>query len=607
MSNRTDYFIGSRDVLSLPGASAAVYLDGVLCPHLEPVEITRAGWPEFGSAMLRFKPASGACETIPVEQIEQIVGFGKTVSIRAFYDAGTPAGRLADYPLFTGQIEGIHSYSSGSSIIVSLPAKDCAAALRRRTIYGRRIESDQPGSMFIEGLNTVFNPDGLPNASQQPAENAGRKYRIFSQADGLDRAFSRADAIYYLLCEYVPDGLLVIPPLERLLTLTEGSTVRNLDVTGLDIIEALYRCCEGTSLDFVFEPACDGSEQYAIVFLKQKPARKIRLSAQKQGDIISISKTSAAQIISEKTYRPVANRHIAYGEYKQYESTFELLKAWYSGLEDDEYELFCPSSNPDFVGVRDVYRCWSLNETGWYSGEPYNRGEPFNLSKIFEGENYSIKPRRFLPSLSCDRQGESLGYFLEVSCDGGTEWHQYEDSFDVLANQCAVRFSDDELDEEIFAAAVANLLRVRITATVAGDQKVAASCADGPLESACPVSEHIVNLPGKYKYNIVCPTSVFYGTEAGRAGFADDTQQLYAALRDIANRRTQLIETVEIKTPYLEIGHQVGDVIEASFDGRDILGLRSENSDAARIRQVTMDFVNQCTRIKIGKVKNAVM
>lgn len=607
MTNRTEYFTGRGNTMSLPAASAAVYLDGVMSPYIEPVEIIRAGWPEFGSATLRFRLSSQVGQTVPVEQIEQKAGFGKTVSIRAFYDAGSPDCRVVDYPIFTGQIEGIHTEIDGGSLVVSLRVQDCAATLRRKTVFGRRIESQQLGSVFIAGPDTIFNPNGLANASEQAVNHAGRKYRVFSQADGRGRPFSRADAIYYLLSEYVPDGLLVIPPLERLETLTEAKIVRNLDVTGLDITEALHRCCEGTSLDFVFEPACDGSGACGIVFLKQTPARKIRLSAQKQGEIISISKTSAARIISEKTYRPITNRYIAYGESKQYESTFELVKAWDSSLEDDDYELFCPSTNPDFVGVRDVYRCWSLNEAGWYSDAPYNRGDAFDFSKIFEGEDYSKKPRRFLPCLSCDRQGESMGYFLEVSCDGGTQWHQYQHAFDVLTNQCAVRFSDDRLDEEIFAAAVANLLRVRITATVISDQKVSVSCADGPLESACPVSEHILHLPGQYKYNVVCTTSIFYGSEAGIAGFADDTQQLYAALRDMANRRTQHVETMDIKTPYLEIGCQAGDIVEASYDGRDILGLRSESCGAARIERVSMDFVNQCTRMKIARVKNAVM
>jgi hypothetical protein len=607
MSNRTDYFIGRRDIMSLPAASAIVYLDGMLCPHLEPVEIIRAGWPEFGSATLRFKLANQAGQIIPVEQIEQLVGFGKIVSIRVMYDTGTPSSRLTDYPIFVGQIEGNDSKISSSSMIVTLLAKDCAAALRQRTVYGRRIENNQLGGVLIEGLDTIFNPDGLDNASQEPAEYAGRKYRIFSQADGYGRVFSRADAIYYLLCEYVSEAMMVIPPLERLRTLTEGSIIRNLDVTGLDVIEALYRCCEGTSLEFIFEPACDGTEKYAIVFFKHAPARKIRLTSQKRGDIISISKTSAVQINSEKSNRTVTNHYIAFGQYKRYESTYNLLKGWDSNLEDDDYNLFCISSNPEFVHVRNVYRCWTLNETGWYSSEPYNRGEPFDFSRIFEGDDYAVKPRRFLPCLSSDKLGESLGYFLEVSCDGGTAWHQYQGRFDVLENQCAIRFSDDRLDEDIFAAAVADLLRVRITATVEGDQKVTASCADGSLESACPVSEHIVNLPGKYKYNLVCPTSIFYGTEAAKAGFADDTHQLYADLRLVANRKKLLVETMEIKTPYLEIGHQVGDNIEASFDGRDILGLRNESAGLARIRQVTMDFVNQFTRIIIDKVKNAAM
>jgi hypothetical protein len=165
----------------------------------------------------------------------------------------------------------------------------------------------------------------------------------------------------------------------------------------------------------------------------------------------------------------------------------------------------------------------------------------------------------------------------------------------------------DKLEEEIFNAAISNLLRVRITASVVSDQRLIVSCADGPLESTCPVNEHILKLPGRYSYNKVCSESVFSGTDAGIAGSIDDTQWLYSALRDMAGGRRQTVETINVKTPFLEYGYRVGDIIEASPDGSDIMDLRYEAAGAIGIDKVQMDFKRQCTHIKITRMKNTVL
>jgi hypothetical protein len=607
MTNRIDFYIQNQDILALPAACVAVYLDGRHNCFLEPVEIIRSGWPEFGAAKLRYRLSSQAGDVVPVERIEEMIGFGKTLGIRTFYNAGSPDNRLDGYPIFTGQIENIRMHLGGDKQVVEITARDSSAVLRRKIVYGRRVER-QDGSVFMPGFRTIFNPEGQPNASIATINNTGRNYRGFCHADGAGMAFSLAEVIYYLLLEYVPAGIMVIPPIELLETLTKGAIVNNLDVTGMDIIEALHCCCRGTLLDFYFEPVCDGdSDSCAIVFNTSSQAGKIRLCMQQQGQIISITKTSATRIISDKSYNPVTNCYIAMGEYKVFESTFNLVKAWDDSLADDNYQLFCPSSNPDFIRVRDVYRCWSLNETGWYSSSPYNRGQAYDFTRVFDGDAYVTKPRRFLLCLSCDGQGESLGYYLEVSCDAGQTWHQYQGKYDVLTNQCAVRFSDDRLDEDIFAAAIANLLRVRITAAVASDRKLTASCTDGPVESTVPVREHIINLAGPYQYHKVCRTSIFYGTEAGNAGLVDDTQLLYSALSDAAARNMQIVEKMEITTPFLEIGYKFGDIVDASTDGRDIFDKYRQNTITARVERVRMDFDNQCTEICILREKNVFM
>ena len=73
-----------------------------------------------------------------------------------------------------------------------------------------------------------------------------------------------------------------------------------------------------------------------------------------------------------------------------YEATFELVKAWDPALESTNYYTFCPSTNPEFHKVRDVYRKWCLNEAGDYTGEPYNRGQPYDLTASLKAAAMSV-------------------------------------------------------------------------------------------------------------------------------------------------------------------------------------------------------------------------
>lgn len=80
----------------------------------------------------------------------------------------------------------------------------------------------------------------------------------------------------------------------------------------------------------------------------------------------------------------IKHKYIGQGDFKIYEATFDLIKAWDPGLEQDNYESFSPSTNPNFCQVKDVYRKWCLNEAGQYSNSPYNQGDAFDFSQIFQ-------------------------------------------------------------------------------------------------------------------------------------------------------------------------------------------------------------------------------
>jgi len=283
-----------------------------------------------------------------------------------------------------------------------------------------------------------------------------------------------------------------------------------------------------------------------------------------------------------------------------YEATFELVKAWDPALESTNYYTFCPSTNPQFHRVRDVYRKWCLNEAGDYTDEPYSRGQPYDFASIFEGGNYICRRRRLWPAVSTDSQGRSLGYLLEASYDDGLNWWQYSNAFNNLLEECGIWLSSDQIDVDTWVAALKGMLRFRITAAVVSDERLTCIVADGPIGSTAPMVDHVLTLPRRFQYRKVSGHSVLAGAEGfGPPNEADDTAALYEFTRQCAFMSAATIERTDLQTPTLALHFEPGDRVTLSPDSRDLLSVRRDNRSLVWIERVQMDFKNQCTRLKV--------
>ena len=313
-----------------------------------------------------------------------------------------------------------------------------------------------------------------------------------------------------------------------------------------------------------------------------------------------------AALHARRNFCPVTHRYIGQGDFKVYEATFELTKAWDPALEGTDYYVFAPSTNPQFHAVRDVYRRWCLNEAGDYSGPPYDWGEPFDFTRIFEGGRFVRRRRRFWPTLSTDRRGRSLGYVLEVSYDDGDHWWPYPGAFNNLLDECGIRLSSDRLDVDTWVAALKGVLRFRITASVVSDERLTCTLADGPVGSTTPVIDHVLTLPRRFQFRKVTGHSVLAG---GGAGFgtpdeADDSVALREFVCQRAAASAPTIETIDVQTPMLSLHLEPGDRVTCDPDGRDLLGCRRDNRSLAWIEHVRMDLRDQCTHLKIVRKRN---
>jgi hypothetical protein len=351
-------------------------------------------------------------------------------------------------------------------------------------------------------------------------------------------------------------------------------------------------------------PAATGPAE-AIVFYKAGTGRTIELNCQQPGEQVSVSKTNIARLHSKKNSWPITHEYIGQGDFKIYEATFELVKAWDPSLEDTDYDKFSPSTNPMFYQVKDIYRKWCLNEAGDYSDAPYDRGDAFDFSRIFQSSGFACRRRRFWPALTTDKQGKSLGYFLEVSFDDGLHWWQYLHAFNNLLDECGVWLSSDRLDVDTWIAALKGVLRFRITASVVSDERLTAVVADGPVNSVAPVVKNIVTLPRQFKYRKVSSQSIFAsqrladGDTLGEPDEVDDSAALYEFVRHQAASLSEAIDTIDIQTPYLVFDYQVGDRVTASPESRDLFGCRSDSRSAGFIERVQIDFQKQCTDLKV--------
>ena len=604
MSNRIDFFQSAEKQLVIPAATASVLLDGTLCPDLEPTEIVRSGWPEFSWAKFAYNPSAYAgAEMMSAEQIESRFAMGKSIRIQQTYSDAPPSAAVFSFVIFDGQIETIETNLRSDGQSVEIVARDFSANLKRITIYGQQLNDSAGSILFLPGLDTVFNPDGQANASAGAVNINGRTYTTFCAEPSQSTFWTYAQVINYLLCEYLPPGQLHIPSIQQLQALTDSQIVRDLDVTGLNLIDAMQRCCERIGLKFKFVPHLvpTGPGQ-AIVFYKNGTGRIVQLNCQQAGQQLSISKTNISALHSRRNLWPVTHRYIGQGDLKVYEATFDLVKAWDPADQDTDYEKFSPSTNPDFYKLKDVYRKWCLNETGQYTGVPYNQGPAFDFSKIFGSSNFARRRRRFWPALTTDKQGKSLGYYLQVSYDDGVHWWQYLAAFNNLLDECGIWLASDQLDVDTGVAALKGVLKFRITASVISDERLTCVVADGPIDSTSPVVDHLTTLPRQFKFRKVSGQSIFAGGSEQTLDMpdeVDDSAALYEYIRQRAASSAATIETADVQTPVLEFDYWVGDMVTSSPESRDLLGCKSDNRSKSWIVHVQMDFKSQCTNLKI--------
>ncbi len=577
MSNTAQFYKHNSKPRAVPASMLMVLIESSLCPDLQVTRISRKGYPDFGKAVLKHSGGS----------IGPDMFIGASVTVRRFFNPSFPDSNIDSLPVFAGTVESVEDRldEKGQSLIVTVSD---ASSLFNHVTINKTYVNDLKQFDF----DTVFNKDGLSNASAEPVMLNGKPVKVFTEDSKQAAYWTFADTVNYLLTFFAPVADVYLPPIEQLKALADA-VIYDVDVTGLSLLSALHQCCRQLGIGFRFEPVLSlTAGKQALVFYDPHRTRKIDFSIQPKGQPLDVTKTNIAAY-TVKTIHPKQKTLVGKGDFKTFEATFDLIKAWDPSLEGSGIETYSPLSNPDFDKVEDVYRKFCLNEAGDYTGPPYNAGPAYDFYRIFEKVDYTQKRRRFLPCISRKPNGKNFGYYLEYSLDQGQTFNRYNRSFDILTDQCGVRLTDEQLENDLLAAALADLLRFRITASVQSDTPIT-------TDSKNDSDAETIDCSRLFKYHKVTPQSIFYAAPpnvADLSGQKDDTVKLNQYIRRKQNLLTEPTAEIVLQTPYPMLGIHPGDGLTLCDQSRPLLHILSRSDHLATIDSVTIDFQKQSTKI----------
>ncbi|HUX02676.1 MAG TPA: hypothetical protein VMY35_17075 [Phycisphaerae bacterium] len=480
-----------------------------------------------------------------------------------------PGADRADLVLFEGCIREVETQFGPDDEALRFEAEDLAADVLRRRVGGQRIETAGGDAEPAEGLDLEFNPGGRSNASgalYDPGD--GDPYMIFAPTSpGGAVAWTLNEAVAHLLAEFASWDGWHLPSCAWVRQALEPVPLRDVSLEGQTLGEALEALLEpvGGRLVVEVEPGPLGVSRFLRLWLPDRAIR-VWLAHQPVGGTFHPTGTHFSGLAAKMQFAESPRRYVARGDRKVFESTFALVAGWDDAQASYDPDEFSPSANPEFDGVRDVFRKWVLNEAGEYSGEPYNRGPSPDFGALFEGEPYVRRHRRFLPSLSRDGLGRSRGVYIEILLDAGATWQRLHLAARILEGEAGLYLTDDPLPPDYIRAVMGGYVQIRVTAAIESDTRLVAErvAGDGGDGGDLPGRTRFLSVPTGYRYRKRSAASRFQGDPADEADDSARLQELVDAAFE-ADRRCP--SPGRIRVPYLAFGRRVGDCL-AGIRGR---------------------------------------
>jgi hypothetical protein len=523
--------------------------------------------PKFGRASLMLRRPQQPGRPGLIEDLGLLPAIGERVLVRPA--AGSGGGELR------GIVTSHSTWIDDEGEHLAAEAEHELGVLLAERIDSRRQLSDS-GTVEVPHAAVRYNDGEATLASASPVDIGGRYARVFDSSPSAIR-WSVADALAYLLATAAPQEA-AVPGLEELRALGGEVDLATVDVSGMPLAEALVKVAARGGIEL-------RSSREGLGLVAYRPGRDGRRAAvclQPAGRRLCTAASNLwkGRIVVRR--RPSRRGVLALGERKRYESTFELKAGWDTSLETSRWRDFVRSESPQWAAVSKVYRKWVLNEHGGYSGSPWQH-EVHDFSAV-SAADFALKvPRRFLPCLSADSAGNSLGVVVEYRLESPDDWRRWPNGVWVARDECAVILGGDALPGEFLAAAAAGTLEVRVTAVVEADARLAAQI---PGDAGVP--REIVDFADQAAWRQVHATSIFHGNDdLGSPGERDDTQRLERLAAGYADAAANATEA-ELTLAWIDTSFNVGDIIER-INGR-ALELSGSPGRRPSVRSVRHDF-----------------
>ena len=506
---------------------------------------------------------------------------GRSVSELGQFQGGGHAGRSSadnddlGLVLLVGLVAG-HSFvidEDGESFLAECEHL-LASSLNQRISSLWKLNGNS--AVEVKQAKVLFNASQNALASTAVATLNGRQCRLFDSSFDA-QPWSVADALGYLLAESVPNDI-ETPSLAELDALAGNIDLGRLDVTSKTAAEALATVARLAGLELR-----SARHRRGLVFYRpgeQGKRRRIRL--QTPGSTLSLAKSNLWQSRIHLRRRPSRRGLLLLGQRKQYESTFELEKGWDASLETSRWRDFVRSKSGNWPKVADVYRKWVLNEHGWYSSNPWNLA--IHSFEDINSDDFSTRAaRKFLPCLSTDKQGQSLGVVVEIRLGLGAAWRRWRGPLWTSKDECAIYLGGNELPGEFFQACVNNDASIRVTAVVEADARLVAE-VDGDINAP----RDVIDFSTRAAWRSIHSSSIFRDAEGvGTPAERDDSNLLNRLAARHAETASKAIEA-ELTLGWIDASIYVGDIVER-IDGR-AFELSSNPDRRPFVKSVQPDF-----------------
>ena len=241
---------------------------------------------------------------------------------------------------------------------------------------------------------------------------------------------------------------------------------------------------------------------------------------------------------------PAARQWIARADGWLVESTFNLIAGWDPSLETEPDSAYSKSDSSSFTTLANVFRLWALNEDGRFTGDPFNRGDAFDLTTFFTplpgpgsgstpgslssnaGGQLPGRPRplRFLPALTLDASSTRRSPVVEFSIDSGVTWSLYTGPTVIRTDRAAIYLDDTTLDPAFLSAAKAGTARVRVTASLRSPSAVQAQRWSGnPFAGTLPAKTFDLN--NTFRFQRLAPPAPSPGSSNGAISGSEDSSE----------------------------------------------------------------------------------